>query len=65
MAFTDRELCSECERELAQRRRVYSRLVEQKKMKQEAADRQLAMMKQIRDEYHERATAEEQRGRLL
>lgn len=63
--YGPRELFRECERELAQRRRVYARLVSQGKMKQTAADEQIAMLIQIRDRYGVEAEAEEQRGRLI
>ena len=63
--FSARELCIECEREIKQRLRVYNRLIEQKKMKRDDADRQIAMMQQIRDRYDNEATAEETRSRLL
>jgi hypothetical protein len=62
--FSARDLCREAERELGQRRRVYPRLIEQRKMTQAASDRQMALMQQIRDEYDEKATAEERRGEL-
>ena len=63
--FTARELCLECEREIKQRHRVYKRLIEQSKMKQVDADRQMAMIQQIRDRYDQEATAEETRWKLL
>lgn len=64
MPFSARDLCNEAGRELAQRGRVYARLVAQNKLTQKAADRQIAMMQQIRDEYDAKATAEERRGEL-
>jgi hypothetical protein len=64
MQFSNRDLCREAERELTQRARVYPRLIEQGKMRQKDADRQTAMMRQIRDEYDAKATAEERRGEL-
>lgn len=46
--ITAQDKLREVERELGQRRRVYARLVEQKKLKQEVADRQIAIMEAIR-----------------
>lgn len=50
-AITAQEKLREVEREISQRRRVYVRLVVQKKLRQEVADRQLAIMIAIRDDY--------------
>lgn len=63
--YSARDLCRECEREIAQRRRVYLRLVEQGKMKEDTANRQIEMMVQIRNRFEREAEAEENRGRLL
>jgi hypothetical protein len=45
--FTFAELCKCAGRELAQRRRVYPRLVASEKMSQKIADREIAMMSAI------------------
>lgn len=49
--FTATEKFKEIERELLMRRRVYPRFVEQKKMSQTQADRQIALMDAIADDY--------------
>ena len=64
MVFSARDLCREAEREIKQRRRVYGRLIEQKKMRKADADRQIAMMEQIMADYDAKAQAEERRGEL-
>lgn len=63
--FSARELSKAVERELGYRRRVFPRRVEDGKMKQADADRQIAMFEQIRDRYMAEAEAEEAKGRLL
>jgi hypothetical protein len=47
--FSINELCACARRELGQRKRVYSRLVADGKMKQADADREIALMEAIRD----------------
>lgn len=42
-------------REVSQRNRVYNRLVDQQKMTQEKADREIAMMQAIADHFDELA----------
>lgn len=49
--ITVQEKLHEIERELNQRRRVYARLVEQRKLRQDVADRQIAIMEAIRTDY--------------
>jgi hypothetical protein len=61
--FTDLEKATCAEREVSQRLRVYPRLVEQHKMKQDFADRQIEMMQEIASEY--RKSAEAQAPRLI
>jgi hypothetical protein len=48
-AFSIHELVQCARRELAQRKRVYRRLVYDGKMKQEEADREIALMEAIRE----------------
>jgi hypothetical protein len=52
------DMLTEIDRELSQRARVYRRLVEQGKMKQAAADRQVEIMRAIRTAIEERAATE-------
>jgi hypothetical protein len=61
MRFSTEEKIAECTREIQQRERVYRRLIEQKKMTQQMADRQLDIMKEIASDYF-RKQAEETRG---
>lgn len=49
--FTLEELARCAVREVGQRKRVYGRLVEQGKWKQERADREIAMMQAIADHF--------------
>lgn len=49
--FTAEDKFKEARRELAQRKRVYPRLVAQGSLKQAEADRQIAIMEAIRDDY--------------
>lgn len=63
--FTSRQKQQAAAREVAQRQRVYPRLVEAGKMKQADADRQIAIMSAIEIDYRQRADAEDQAGRLL
>lgn len=52
-------------REVAQRQRVYARLVEQGRMKQADADRGIAIMSAIEVDYRKIAEEEAAKGRLL
>ena len=52
-------------REVAQRQRVYPRLVEAGKMKQADAERQTAIMSAIEADYRKLAEEEAAKGRLL
>jgi hypothetical protein len=56
--FTMHDMLTEIERELAQRRRVYPRLIAAGKMSQATADRQIAIMEAIRDDYRRKAEEE-------
>ncbi len=63
--FTDRDKADEAKREVAMRRRVYPRWVQDGRMKQADADRKIAIMEAIATDYRERAETEEAKGRLL
>lgn len=63
--FTAREKAACAEREVAQRERVYGRLVETGRMNPTFAKRQTEIMREIAAEYRERADAEEAAERLL
>lgn len=56
--FSMHEKLKEIERELAQRRRVYPRLIDSGKMSRAAADRQTAVLEAIRDDYRRKAEEE-------
>ena len=53
MAFSRLEKLNEALREIAQRRRVYPRLIVAGKMTQAQADRQMAIMQAIAADYRE------------
>lgn len=57
----DKEACAE--RELAMRRRVYPRWVSAGKMSRAEADREIALMDAIAEEYHGRVKAAEAMAR--
>lgn len=59
MTFTALEKFGEARREVAMRRRVYPHFVERGKLKQEDADRQIAVMEAIAEDY--RPAAEEEK----
>lgn len=64
--FTVGQLAQCAEREVAQRRKVYSRLVERQQMTQAAADREIAMMLEIARRLNAEADADPlAAGRLL
>ena len=65
MTFTAAEKAKCATREVAQRRRVYPRLVESQRMKQAEADRQIAIMEAIAADYRAQADAEDAKGRLI
>jgi len=52
--FTLEEKLKEIEREIAQRHRVYPRLIDAGKIKKTTADRQLAVMIAVRDDYRDK-----------
>ena len=57
--FTTSEKLQCAEREVGYRKRVFARLVEQGKMKQELADKQIAIMSEIADDYRRQVVEEE------
>lgn len=63
--FTAREKADCAKREVAQRVRVYGRLLSEGKMSQALHDKQIAMMREIAEEYAAKADAEEAKERLL
>lgn len=63
--FTARQKQQAAAREVAQRQRVYPRLVEAGKMKRADAEKQIAIMSAIEADYRQRADAEDAKGRLL
>lgn len=63
--YSNRIKAQAAEREYGYRQRVYVRLVDQGKMKASTATTQIAIMKEIADEYGALADAEEAGERLL
>jgi hypothetical protein len=63
--FTNTELAECAEREAKQRRRVYQRLVDNGKLTEGFAARQIAMMDQIAREYRKAAGREPPPGAML
>lgn len=61
MPFTNGEKRACAEREVKQRNRVYPRLVENGRMTKEAAEREIAMMKEIAEDYETREVSEGER----
>jgi hypothetical protein len=51
MAFTDLDKLKAVTREVAMRRRVYPRFVAEHRMTQEGADREIAIMVEIAEDY--------------
>jgi len=64
MNFSNREKANEAQRELVYRQFVYSKRVMEGKMKRAQADRQIALMTEIYEDYCTLAAAEEEAGRL-
>jgi hypothetical protein len=56
--ITTTDMLREVDRELQQRNRVYKRLVEQGKLTQQKSDRQIALMRAVRDVLAERVAGE-------
>lgn len=65
MTITTADKLKELRRELAQRKRVYPRLIEKGSLTREAADRQCAILLAIIEDYERQAKAEEPQGALL
>ena len=63
--FTNAQLAECAEREVKQRRRVYPRWVEDRRMTQVFANEQITMMDQIARDYREKADAEAAEGDLF
>lgn len=63
--FTARQKMQAAQREVGYRRRVYPRRVDDGKMTQAQADREIAIMDQIALDYGALAKAEEARGDLF
>lgn len=63
--FTAAEKAECAEREVKQRRKVYARWVADKRMSQDFADRQIAIMDAIARDYRAKADVEEAAGRLI
>lgn len=57
--FTDREKMQACQREVGYRRWVYPKRVADGKMKQDAADREIALMDEMARDYGELAKKEQ------
>lgn len=64
-AFTAAQKAQCAAREVAQRRRVYPRLVAGNRMTQAQADREIAIMEAIAEEYLARAESERAAGDLF
>lgn len=63
--FTNREKMREAQREIGQRQWVYPKRIDAGKLKQADADRQIAIMREIAEEYRAAAEQEDKAGRLL
>jgi hypothetical protein len=63
--FSARDLAHCASREVKQRTYVYPRLVYQGRLKAAEAERQIAMMQRIADDYEAKAKADELAERLL
>lgn len=65
MTITAKEKFETAKREVAYRRRVYARLIANGRMTQQKADREIAVMQAIADDYAGPAQAEDRAGRLF
>jgi len=63
--FTNRQKADEARREVALRRRVYSRRVEEGRMTQADCDRQIAIMADMQADYAAKAEEDEKGARLI
>ncbi|TCR64661.1 hypothetical protein [Bosea sp. BK604] len=64
-SFSLSEKADAADREAKYRERVYPRWIESGRMKQDFADKQIRLMREIAKEYRLAAEAEAQKGRLL
>ena len=58
MPFTNSEKQQAAEREVSQRRHVYPRLIEKGRMTKQLAERQIALMQEIAEDYGKLAEGE-------
>jgi hypothetical protein len=58
MTFTAQQKLQSIERELGYRRRVYARLVDQRKMNPETRNREIAIFESIAEDYRKLAAGE-------
>jgi hypothetical protein len=65
MTFSAKQKKAEALRELGYRRKVYTRLVAEGRMKGHDADIRLQIMAEIADDYSREADIEEAKGRFL
>ena len=63
--FTNREKADCAEREIAMRRHIYTGWVQVGRMTHQRAEREIALMKAIHEDYTAKAEADEAAGRLL
>lgn len=63
--FTNREKFKCCQREVEFRERVYPRFIEQGRMSAKTADLQTSMMREIMQEYWDKAEEDAKRERLI
>lgn len=63
--ITNKDKAECAEREVKQRQRVYSRWVAEGRLTQAFADRQIAVMQAIAEDYRVKADADDSAGRLL
>ncbi|NTS30709.1 hypothetical protein HQ945_05535 [Phyllobacterium sp. BT25] len=63
--ITNKDKAGCAEREVKQRQRVYSRWVADGRRAQAFADRQIAVMQAIAEDYRAKADADDQAGRLF
>ncbi|MFN3891944.1 MAG: hypothetical protein ACK4MV_16235 [Beijerinckiaceae bacterium] len=64
MTITTADKLKELRREMGQRKRVYARLIENGKLTQEAANRQIAILESIILDYEAKEKAEQPQGSL-
>jgi len=64
-SFTNRQKADEAKREVAMRKRVYPRRVEEGRMTQADCDRQIAIMADMQADYAAKAEEDEKGARLI